>query len=285
MQKILDYIKITPIVRTHGVTEKKKAELDALIIEVLDAQHDVDQYQAMVDSLLEKSMKFQVYLSDADSDRAKTLSNRNMVDSLLQSVIDLYGNSKIANTEATDADARTKALATQINTVVNKLIYSADIIKKLGNLVVRRKAQNPLISDELVSILSTVGSDVNNAVALSLVALRSVFAAQASAIETHQGSDLEFKQSVTLYELLTGHDIRDIDNRKNDQEISDNGSLYGKLYKAYEDAKKHYEETHKGYTMTMQQLNHAQVHLNKAQTKLKSLQSGLSAGNAAALSS
>ena len=44
------------ILSTHvvtGVTEQKKAELDALTIKVLDAQQNEAQYQAIVDSLTE----------------------------------------------------------------------------------------------------------------------------------------------------------------------------------------------------------------------------------------
>src|SRR5262245_62070271 len=145
MQNIFDQTTSTQKPKKYGITEKKKAELDELTSEVTDAQHDVDQYQAMVNSLIEKSMKLERFLSDANSDQAKTLSNQNMVDNLVQSAKDLLSNSKITFEEMGKADSKTGTLANQIQAVINKLIYSADIINKLAILVVRKKGRNPLI--------------------------------------------------------------------------------------------------------------------------------------------
>jgi len=245
----------------------------------------VDQYQAMVNSLIEKSMKFERFLSDANGDRAKTLTNQNMVDNLVQSAKDLLSNSKIAFAEMGMADSKVGMLASQIQTVINKLIYSADIINKLAILVVRKKGRNPLISDELVSMVSSVGKDANNAVALTLVALKSVFAAQSNVMESEAASDLEFVQAAALYKLLTGKDPNDITKHHHDADKMDKSLLQGMLHQAHEDAKSNYTIIHQASKITTTQLNHAQARLNKAQVKLLSLQSGLSAGTSAALAS
>jgi len=93
--------------RKHGVTEKKKAELDALTNSVLDAQLDVQQYQAMVDSLSEKSIRFQIFLQEAEAERTRTLNNRNLLDNLVQAVNDLLGNSSIGNDDSGRSDSKT----------------------------------------------------------------------------------------------------------------------------------------------------------------------------------
>ncbi len=82
-----------PITRKYGVTERKKAELDALTTMVTDAQFDVQQYQAIVNSLTEKSQNFQGFLSAAEANKQLALSNKNTVDSLVNAALDLRENS------------------------------------------------------------------------------------------------------------------------------------------------------------------------------------------------
>ena len=164
--------KISPILiapsKRKGITEEKKADLNALIIQVQDAQYIVDQNQAIVASLTEKLNNFQNFLAIADAKRTQALNNKNIVIQLVQSSKDLQSNSQIAFNEIVAADGKTKSLATKISDVMNKLIYSAEVINKLASFVIRKKALNPLISDELISVLTTAGTDANNAVALTL---------------------------------------------------------------------------------------------------------------------
>lgn len=271
--------------KMYGVTEKKKAELDDLTLQVLDAQHDVEQFQAMVDSLTEKSVKFLALLDDAGNNRARTLKNKDLIDDLVKRVRDLKANSNITFTEIGFADESNRELVTQMNTVISKLIFSAEVINKLAILVVRKKALNPLISEELVSMINTAGSDANNAVALALVALKSSFAANATAIESESAIALEYQQSLSLWKLLTGTDENMLPDKDSissaDKKIQN--SLYGRLYIAFEAAKVNYENITKALLNVNSQLNDVTASLNKAQVKLNSLQLGLSAGNAAAL--
>lgn len=274
--------------RRAGITESKKAELDALTIQVLDAQHDVDQNQAIVTSLTEKLNNFQGYLAIADTKRTEALNNKNLVDQLVRSALDLRDNSEIAFNEVVKADNKTKELAIQIGDVMNKLIYSAEVINKLANSVIRKKALNPLISDELISVLTTAGTDANNAVALTLVALQSTYAAQATTIESEQALALEFIQSMNFYQTLTGTKPQE------NQALPSNAVTEKKqiivplqklLHQAYKEAKSNYEAADYALNVTTVQLNNAQGALSKSQVNLKSLQSGLAAANAAALAS
>ena len=274
-----------PRVKKYGITEKKKAELDDLANQVLDAQGDVEQYQAMVNSLSAKLVRFQGYLADAEANRSHTLDNRNKVDQLVQQVIDLQNNSKIAFAEMGQADARTKTLATQINTVISRLIYSAEVINKLSNLVNRKKEFNPLISDDLVSMVSKAGADANSAVSVTLVALKSVFAAQATGMEANSATSLEYQQSISLYNLLTGSNVLSATAQSDNPGQGNQNSLRQLLYTAYSNAQVHYLKTQQACITTTRQLNQAQAQLNAAQVKLASLQSALAAGNAAALAS
>ncbi len=264
--------------KRYGVTERKKAELDSLALQVLDAQQEVDQFQSIVTALTAKLTNFQGLLAIADTNRASALANKNLVDQLKQSFLDLQNNSKIAFTEMSLADATTQTLAKNISNVMDKLIYSAEVINKLATYVVRKKALNPLISDELVSMLGQAGTDANNAVALTLVALQSTFAAQASNSESQSATALEYLQAQDLYQLMTGSTPTSTDANKST-------CLHYLLHQAYEAAKEYYKLIYNACKITTDELNAAQLSLNEAQVSLQSLQSGLAAGNAAAFAS
>jgi hypothetical protein len=275
----------------YGITEKKKSEIDNLVMQVLDAQHEVDQFQAIVTSLTQKLNNFQGYLAMADNNRTLALNNKNMKDQLVQSAQDLQANSGIAFDEVTLANVQSKKLAGLLKIVMDELIYCVDIINKLSNLVISKKAVNPLISDELVTLMGTAGNDANNAVALTLVALKSTFAVQASNLEAEAAGSLQYTQAISLYGALTfvmpntsGVVVPPLPSnvpvtKKVPQSIS---TL---LDTAYVNAKIAFEQIQKACNITAVQLNRATSALNKAQVQLKSLQAGLNAANAAALAS
>ena len=186
-----------------GINEQKKAELDTLAAQVLDAQHELDQCEATVAALTEKLNLLQNLLAEGESNTTQAQNNKTLIDAVVQSALDLQNNSSIAYKEIAAADSKTKDLAAAIKILMDKLIYSAEMINKLASIVTRKKALNPLISDELVSMINTAGSDANNAVALTLVALQSTFSATASNIMSEGALALENTQAITLYQMLT----------------------------------------------------------------------------------
>lgn len=274
----------------YGITERKKSNLDALQIEVLDAQYVVEQESSIVSSLTAKSVKFEGFLAVAEVNKEKALSNRNLVDTVVANSHTLKSNSEIAFGEMEHANEQMKEVAKNTKLLIDKLIFSAELINKLSNTVIRKKAQNPLISDELVSMVGTAGTDANNAVALTLVALKSTFASQDSNIESQAAAELEYKQSKELYTLLTGVDSEEKVSaekltmvKKVKLDTDKEKSIQGLLRKAYDGAKLSYKEMHTACNDLTGQLNSAQSKLDKAQVKLSSLKSGLAAANAAAL--
>jgi hypothetical protein len=266
----------------YAVTERKKAELDSLALQVLDAQQQVDQFQAIVTALTGKLNNFQAILVVDDATRASALNNKTLVDQLVQSFLDLQNNSSIAFNEMAEADVLTNTLAANVNVVVEKLIYTADYINKLAANVTRKKAMNPLISDDLVSMLVTAGADANNAVALSLVALQTAFTAQSTNTESQAATSLEYVQSMDVYQLITGTDVNGNKVLYDNKEIQ---SLRHLLHEAYSNAKLAYRDTQLAINLITEELNVAQINLDAAQVSLQSLQSGLAAGTAAALAS
>nr|WP_315239408.1 hypothetical protein [uncultured Flavobacterium sp.] len=264
----------------YGVTEKKKSDIDLLTSQVTDAQGVVDQQSTVVASLNQKSIKYQGYLLDAESSRTQAKSNKELVDQVVQNGLDLFQNSEIAFSKMTVANEATEEVAKEVTVLINKLIYSVEIINKLSNLVIRKKSLNPLISDDLITKINAAGTDSNNAIALTLVALKSIFAAQSLSLESEASTALEQKQALNLYLTLTG--------KKDPQEtfiLEGNNSVQALIYKANDEAKANYLEANKANDETTRQLNVANINLNKAQVELKSLQAALAAANAAALAS
>jgi hypothetical protein len=262
--------------KRYGVTEKKKAELDNLTIQVTDAQYDVQQAQAIVDSLTIKAASFQAAMVADNNTMLQTLSNKNMLTQILQSASSLQENSETAFNGIVIADAKTRDVAISVKSLIDKLIYAAEVINKLSNLIIRKKALNPLINDDLVTQVTTAGTDANNAVALTLVALQAAYAAQAANLLSEAASALQYTQSMKLYDVLSGtdEDPKDAEN-----------SLRALLDDTYETAKRVYDQSVKASNATNQQLSVATSNLVQAQIKLRSYQLGLAAANAAALAS
>jgi len=261
----------------YGITERKKNELDTLTIQVLDAKTDVEKCQAVVTALTDKLTQFQNLLAIADAKRAGALNQVNLIKQLLQSTLTLRDDSDIAFNEIVLANAKTKTLAENVKKVMDMLIFSAEVINKLSNMIIRQKALNPLISDELVNSVAQAGTDANKAIALLLVALQSTSVTQASNLESEGGSSLEYEQSLLLYQMLSGTDLN------GNPDPQDTISLTYLLSASYNTAKSYSDQIQEDLNRTTYQLNSARITLNKAQVKLKSLQAGLAAANAAAL--
>lgn len=271
-----------PKLQRYGITEKKKAELDSLKNQVIDAGAIVQQQQIIVNSLNEKATRYQGYLLVADANRTHALSNKNLIDQVVQNAYDLGYNSRNAFNMTAASSNNTTLVAENISDLINKLIYSVEIINKLSNLVIRKKALNPLISDDLISRINTAGTDANNAVALTLIALKSTLAAEASILESEAAITLENKQATKLYLTLT--DEKSIDAPLSPQPVTDT-SIRALLYNAYKNSQIAYDKANTANDETARQLNYATTNLSKAQIRLQSLQSGLAAATAAALAS
>ncbi|MEM0577639.1 hypothetical protein DMB65_04005 [Flavobacterium cheongpyeongense] len=259
----------------YGVTESKKRTLDSLTIQVLNATDEVSQLQAIVTSLTNKLNTYQGFLTQADANKTQAKNNVVLMDGVIKNALNLKDSSKVALNEIVHANDKTKEVAQNTTIVINKLIYTAEMINKLAGLITRKKAQNPLISDQLIALITKAGTNANNAVALTLVALNATFTAQSTNKDVLNTAALENVQSRRLYDKLTS------DNKTN----SPNASLKTLLNNAYQSSVAEFNKMQNAYNETLNQLNLKTAELNKAQINLKSLQAGLAAANAAALAS
>jgi hypothetical protein len=259
-------------IKHYGITEAKKVQLDHLSDEIVDAAFLVDQNKAIVRALTVSLSKFKDYFAKADANRTIALQNKNKVKSTEQQVKYLQTISTQTAGKTQMAKGAMADLTQQVREVVNKLIYAAESINKLCILINRKKAKNPLISDELISIVATTGSDTNTAIALTLTAMKSTFTALASMMEAHAASELEAQQVKELYQLIS-------------EGSGENYSLSDLIESAYEQADQEYDKYRSAVEITSTQLDEAQANLTTAESKLVSLQAGFNAANAAALAS
>ncbi len=142
--------------------------------------------------------------------------------------------------------------------------------------MIRKKALNPLISDELISLITTTDKDANNAIALTLASLKPAFAALTTNKEAEAITALEHMQAEKLYDLLViDKDPTTFPSLK-PPTILDN---------SYTKSKEEYDVAKIDLDKITIELNSATEELNAAQITLKSLQSGLAAATAAFLAS
>jgi uncharacterized coiled-coil protein SlyX len=263
--------------KLFGLSKRKKTTLDKLTVKVTTAQTDAEKQEVIVVSLTEKLNRVQGMMAAADANRTTALNNLNNAKIIVDMSLDLCKNAAIAHTQAIVANADTKAFATGMSLLTDKLIYSAELINKLANLIIRKKAMNPLISDELVAIIGTVGMDANNAVALTLVALKSTMEAQSSNIQSAPAGKWVFVEVKQLYQTLTGMD-------ENGKPLAKKSNpLIALLTEAFFEAQTKYEEMETAVKCSTIELNSAITLLAKKKVALMSFLSGLAAANAAAL--
>ena len=187
---LIKIIKMTPIHSTGSsqanhlaITDAKKAMLDSMAKEAADAQYEVEKYQAKVSALADHVQRCREFLADAEGISSKAKSNRDLLDKLIKQIAELQSQSEIANEAMVKGANKTTGSFKEINEVMQKLIYTGSLVNKLENTVIRQKAVNPLISDELISSLNNAVTDTNNAVALTLIALKSAYVAYTINIE------------------------------------------------------------------------------------------------------
>jgi hypothetical protein len=275
-------------IRKYGVTEKKKAEIDELIIKVRNAEDEVEAFQAVVSSLGEKLQKFQGELAVATTNKEQGLANKNLMESIVMEVRDLLQDSVNVQNLMNTSESKIEKAASQMSVLINELIYSADLINKLSELIARKKQSNPLISDELVTKVTKAGSDANNAISLTLTALQAIFTSQATNVEGQNVLKLERKFANDLNSMIKFKQrSKDKENStglfeiSNDKESKTN--ISDMLLQAYENYKELYNQTLRATNDTTKQLSETSLALDNAVVNLNSLKSSLAAAQAAAL--
>mgnify|MGYP000291574907 CR=1 FL=1 len=121
----------------------------------MDTHNQVAQLQANVNALTEKQRKFQRMLAEAETKRTKALSDKNLLDAVLQNALELKESSAIATAEITKANAQTQSLATDLKDLIDKLIYAAEMINKMVVADISHK-QYPMHHEQILEGLNAL---------------------------------------------------------------------------------------------------------------------------------
>jgi len=268
-----------------GIVYTEKARLDLLSSQVADAQYDVNQQQANVDALQSKSSQFNAFLAEADANKQTALANLNLARDIEASIKSLWSSTGLAKKQSDKASLAVSNVSANMATLINKLIFAVEIIDRFGQLVNKQKSSNPLIPNSLISCITKASSDSNNAIALTLTALQSCYAAETTTLRAQQVIDL---QNTQIGNLKTQFENSVTTSR--DKLVAEADGIYTPLgvgllalsQQAYATFEQKYQQTLADNNMVNQQLAYAQQILAQATTKLRSYQSGLAAATAAA---
>jgi hypothetical protein len=270
----------------YGIADQKKAELDLLTAQVNQAKYEVAQQQVIVNSLVVKSNQFNLFLAQADADQATALSNFNLVKDVMSSVKALVVGAKLAHHQTDAATEGICKVSAKMAELINKLIFSVEIIDKLVQLINKQKSINPLVPDSLITFLSKATADANNAVALTLTALQSCYAAEATLLESKSAMKLGDDQANELKDKMEQgwNSPKECTTATacNCGFTDSNDGIVSLLYRAYQTASTNYKDALQDNNSVTRQLSYAQEQLAAVTTMLNSYQSGLAAATAAA---
>lgn len=269
-----------------GIVDKKQAEIVLLTNQVTEAQFDVAQLQVIVNSLTAKSTQFSLYLTQADGDLSTALANLNLGKNSSAAVRGLVQTLGLTLNQTSAAQAASGTVTQETAVLINKLIFTVEIINKLAQLINKQKVNNPLVPDPLINYMAQANTDANNAIALLLTALQSCYAAQASLMQSKTVVALGKDQGTALQKRM----LENLDERTQKpvslavpSGLTDEcNGLMALLQQAYQSANDRYHDALWSNNSVTNQLNFAQVKLADAITTLNSYKAGLAAATAAA---
>lgn len=276
-------------VLSPGIADRTKARIDAISEQVTSEQYIVMQRQAIVTSLTAKAAQFSAMLATASDTQATALANLNLANDALAAAAVLSTGTDQARTQALAADLAMIAVCDEMAIMVNKLVFTGEIIDRLVQLINKQKAANPLIPDSIITFLDQATTDANNAIALTLTALQSCYAAQATLRDSKASMSLNADQAAALQSKME----KDASARGAIVPVQalpigfteQDAGVVALLQQGYRMAKEGYNKALWNDDSVAAQLAYAQAMLASATTDLNSYKSGLNAATAAAYAS
>lgn len=270
----------------YGVAYVEMADINLLTTQVQQATYLVNENQVVVASLGAKLDQYNGYLTEATNNRNTALAMLNAVKDMYNNVNSLATNVSMAKKQTDTAMAGIGEVAAGMSDLINKLIFSTEIIEKFGLVVNKQKQINPLIPDTLIALISKAASDANKAIALTLVALQSTYAAQSTVLETQSLTNLENDQAQQLLNKVKQNANLNGDkptaSRFQCNLCADGPGILALMQLNYKNANDAYNASLDNVNMVGMQLAAAQARLDAANTELSSCTAGLAAATAAA---
>ncbi len=158
-------------------TKKSKAsdKLNSFIKEVQNTKEEIDLLEATVSDLSKKAVWMQHKQIRTRTYGNSILEYRNNLLQIIETVNDLMTNESILRLEVIAANKKINQLTKVVDELLKKLLFTMELVNKLSSTIIRKKALNPLISDDLLRSVSIIAENSSLAVDVSLLALQYTF--------------------------------------------------------------------------------------------------------------
>ena len=286
------------ISKIEDVSAKKINKIEALKRQVNDAAKRVALAEVKYNSLVEKANTFTELYQEAEATRQTTESYWILFLKIKSSLHALQQTSDETDLVAVDALYDLRQLVVQWNKVTKDTIKAAEVIQLMAETIEKRKASNPLISDDLVNDASTAALDAEKTVKVVIAALRDTLRALASATQAKNSMELTNfyieEASIRLLanaERLDGKKpnlasiqklgISETEQKAIENYQPDHKSLELSLYNTLQAAHQNVSKALVASENANKEVNVAKEELARAEAKLSTLEAALAAAESA----
>lgn len=245
---------------------RKSNDLTRLQEQVELAKKRVALQQAIADALQSKFDQFAGFLSLATNNQTSAQTNYNLVKDAVANARSLAKSFDGASDKAHHASDAAMHVSAQVAHLIRKLIFSVEVINKLAQMINKQKVVYPLLPDGLIANMAKANASANNAVALTLTALQSCYAAESTILGSVNLIDQAKNGSATLRDGMQ----------------AEAKGLMALFLRAHKDADLAHHKAKQNNEAMITQLAHAQADLALATMNLNSFKAGLAAATAAA---
>jgi hypothetical protein len=254
---------------------QKATAINKLMMLVEDDKRSLAEAEADYESFEAKSELLDALLNSAIARLTVMTNQNNLAVEASQKVNLLLQTIKIANQMAKKTYSDTHNILISVQQVVDTTLSAATDMTLSAELIIKRKASNPLIASELVVQASQAATNASKAVSLIINALTSSFNALSSANQANSTLEVVLKEVEQLKGLLEGTTASLLNPTEDKMPIEPQINSY------YTEAISAKEEAQKASNAVQESVIHAKDKLTLATTKFSNAEASLSAAEAA----
>lgn len=258
----------------QDVTAEKSTRIEHLKRKVEDAKNEQAKAEATFNSFSSKSELFEQLHDQAQSTLDIMTDQENQASELVQKVNSLFNTATVAIGTANDTYLDTKKLLGSVQKVVDATLAAATDITLSAELIMKRKAANPLISSELVTEASQAAKDANKAVSLIINTLTATFNALATANQASNTAEIVQAEIIYLKDLVV------LDNSPDNLETS-LVTIQERVHTNFVNARNAEKEALVAADEAKQQMMKSKNELTRATADLANAEAALNAAQAA----
>ncbi|MCE7991212.1 MAG: hypothetical protein HEP71_04495 [Roseivirga sp.] len=257
----------------EDVTAEKSARIKQLQRELEEARKELADAEATYQSFMSKSTLMNSILAEAGNAVVMMTSEDKLALDAGQKAKSLGETSVKAMLTAKNTYVDCQNMLVAVQKVVEATLEAATDITLTAELIMKRKATNPLISSQLVSQATQAATDANKAVGLAIKALTATFTAYSTASQASFTSEITGAEIQYLKELVIMNPARNKKARKEK-------SIERLVREHYIESRQAEKEAQKAADESQLQLVKSKNDLTKATATLVNVNSALKAAEA-----